>query len=46
MVVLILFLWGSTSDDRGQAKKISDMNRRVHRFKGSGNVDAAFMDKI
>ena len=45
---MVLFLWGSTADDRGRSERKYEKAKpkRVHRFKGSGNVDADFMDKI
>jgi ABC-type uncharacterized transport system fused permease/ATPase subunit len=48
IVVLVLFLWGSTAEDRGReiTKSSKAKAQRVHKFRGSGNVDAAFMEKI
>lgn len=48
IVVLVMFLWGSTSEDRGQAKRTGPGERvkRVHKLRGSGNVDGQFMEKI
>jgi hypothetical protein len=50
MVVIILFLWGSTRDDR-QGKMNRNLSRndkfkpKKQAYRG-GNVDAAFMEKI
>ena len=48
MTVVILFLWGSTKEDRSAraAGKGNDAPRRKHKLKGSGNVDGPFMEKI
>jgi len=46
VVVLVLFLWQSTKADRGHSTNRDTKPRRKHNLRGSGNVDAAFIEKI
>ena len=48
VVVLVLFLWRSTKEDRGQnvSRKNAVANNNKKRGGKSGNVDAAFIKKI
>ena len=44
--MLVLFLWQTTKSDRGGTKRKDDKPRKKHNLRGSGNVDAAFIEKI
>lgn len=47
MTVAVLFLWNSTSNDRGKlSKKRASKVQKSGSLRVSGNVDAAFMERI
>jgi len=46
-VVIIAFLWGSTSEDRGMKSAYKrNMEVKVKSKRGSGNVDKVFINKL